>query len=110
MYTVPITAVPNQQVVFNVDGAFWQLNIHQSINFMCADIVRDGEPVVTGVRCFGGAPLMPYPYMYEPSFGNFVFDSDADWEVFGSSCNLYYLTSDEFAQYMESLNTGVFAE
>ena len=109
MYPVPISAVPNQQIEFSVDGSFWQLNIHQSINFMCADIVRDGAAVVTGIRCFGGSPLMPYPYMYEPTFGNFIFDSDADWEAFGISCNLYYLTNEEFSEYTTSLATGVMA-
>lgn len=108
MYQIPLRSVPNQQISFNLDGAYWQLAIHQSINFMIADITRNGAPVVTGQRCFGGSPLMPYAYMYMPQYGNFVFDSDGDWTAFGAACNLYYLTSSEFADYLASLETGLF--
>jgi hypothetical protein len=106
MYEVPLTALPNQSIAFNVDGAYWQVRVFQSINFMCADITRNGQAVITGVRCFGGIPLMPYPYMYEPNFGNFVFDSDADWTNFDSSCHLYYLTNAEFAEFQTNLEVG----
>jgi len=68
---------------------------------MCADITNNGEPVASGVRCFAGQPLMQYPYMYEPNFGNFVFDSDADWTNFGGDCNLYYLEQAELQEFQE---------
>jgi hypothetical protein len=107
MYQVPLTSVPNQDIAFNIDGAYWQVHIFQSINFMCADIMLNGSPVIYGVRCFGGVALMPYEYMYQPLYGNFVFDSDADWTNFGTSCNLYYLENAEFAQYQTAYLTGV---
>lgn len=66
---------------------------------MCADVTRNGTPIANGVRCFGGIPVMPYSYMFAPDFGNFVFDSDADWTAFGAACNLYYLSASEFTQY-----------
>jgi hypothetical protein len=106
MYAVPLIAIPNQSIDFNVDDAYWQLHVYQSINFVCADIMLNGNSVITGVRCFGGSPLMPYPYMYEPDYGNFIFDSDADWTNFGQSCNLYYLESSEFADFIETISIG----
>jgi hypothetical protein len=108
MYIVPLVAVPNQRISFNIDSAFWQLHIYQSISFMCIDIVQNGVPVVTGNRCFGGVPLMPYEYMFDPNYGNFVFDSDGDWTNFGTdgSCNLYYLQVNEFDEFMETIKVG----
>lgn len=98
MYQVPLNQLPNQSVSFNVDGAYWQLKVYQAINSVCADISRNGESIAAGVRCYGGMPLMQYDYMHRPDFGNFVFDSDADWTVFGTSCNLYYLNKTELQQ------------
>lgn len=71
---------------------------------MCADVTRNGQPIISGVRCFVGQPLMPYPYMYEPNFGNFVFDANPDYTNFGVSCNLFYMSSSEFAQFKELMS------
>jgi len=101
MFQIPLSALPNQSISFNLDGAYWQLRVFQAVNSMCADISRDGVPIVTGVRCYGGVALMQYPHMYQPNFGNFIFDSDADWTNFGTSCNLYYLQCGELEQFSE---------
>jgi len=45
--------------------------------------------------------------MYQPNFGNFMFDSDADWTEFSASCNLYYLEQDEIAEFTDALQAGV---
>jgi hypothetical protein len=107
MYSVPLEAIPNQTISFNADGAYWQVHLYQSIDHVCADIDINGVNVISGVRCFGGYGLMPYAYMYEPNYGNFVFDTDADWTNFGSSCNLYYLENAEYAAFQEAMNSGV---
>lgn len=109
MNQIPLTALPNQNISFNVDGSYWQLHIYQCVNFMCADVTRDGVAVVSGVRCFAGMPLLQYPYMYLPDFGNFIFDADVDWTNFGLSCNLYYLHQDELQQFQEMMLSGVSA-
>lgn len=101
MFLVPVTPVPNQSISFNVDNVYWQLHIYQSITHMCVDIVMAGAPVISGHRCLPGIQLMPYPYMYEPNFGNFIFDNTVDWTEFGNECNLYYLTSSEFEQFKQ---------
>lgn len=99
MDLIPLTSVPNQSVAFNVDGAYWQIHIFQASEAMHADITRNGTTLISGTGCFGGIGLLPYDYLYEPTFGNFIFDSDADWTQFGTSCKLYYLTKTELAQY-----------
>lgn len=109
MYQVPITALPNQNISFNVDGAYWQIHVYQSVLHMCIDVARNGTPVASGVRCFVGIPVLQYEYMYLPNFGNFVFDSDVDWTNFGVSCNLYYLQQNELQQFMSMVQSGVSA-
>ena len=106
MYKIELNPVPNQTVSFNLDGAFWQIHIYQSISFMCADITLNGRRIISGVRCFAGIGLMPYSYMTAPRFGNMVFDSDADWSGFGSVCNLYFLDAAEYAEFKNLMLTG----
>jgi hypothetical protein len=101
MYKIPLTSIPNQAVSFNLDGAFWKIHIFQAVDRMYMDISRGGEVIILGSRCLGGIPLMPYTYMFAPNFGNFIFDSDADWTLFGDSCNLFYLPSAEYAEYAQ---------
>ena len=103
MKVIPLSALPNQRVAFNVDGAFWQIHVYMALTSMCADITRNGENVINGIRCDKGLPLLPYGYMMEPNFGNFVFDSDVDWEKLGTECNLNYLSYDEFQAYKTAL-------
>lgn len=103
MKKIPLVAAPNQKLAFNADGAYWQLHIYMAINHMCADISKNGAAVINGVRCVSGVPLMPYSYMSAPNFGNFIFDSDADWELFDSTCNLYYLSKAEIEEYKSEL-------
>lgn len=99
MELIPLAAVPNQSVAFNADGAYWQVRLFQAVNKMHADITRNGTVLITGTPCFGGIGVLPYEYLYLPTFGNFVFDSDVDWTAFGTSCRLYYLTAIELAEY-----------
>lgn len=46
---------------------------------------------------------MPYKYMYAPDFGNFIFDSDVDWTLFGELCNLYYLELSEYEEFQRKM-------
>lgn len=105
MYAIPLSAVPNQSIAFNVDGAYWQLHIYQAVERMYADVTLNGNVIIRGVRCFGGMPLMPYEHLHMPRFGNFIFDTDADWTEFGLSCFLYYLPLPEYEEY-KALQNG----
>lgn len=106
MQQVPIIATPNQELAFNADGSYWQLSVYQAATHMCADVSRDGNALIQGVRCFVGQPLLPYPYMTSGGYGNLVFDSEPDWNNFGTTCNLYYLSQVELAQFQELLLTS----
>lgn len=103
MLIIPLIQAPNQSVSFSADDVLWSIHVYQTISFVCADITKNGEPLINGVRCFGGIPLLQYTYMYDPDLGNFVFDTDADWTNFGASCNLYYLSHDELEQFQALL-------
>lgn len=100
MNKIPLSTLPNQQLAFNLDGAYWHLHIYQAVSRMYMDISRNGVKLIDGVRCFGGIGLMPYKHLHLPSFGNFIFDSDADYTNFGNTCQLYYLTLEEYNQFI----------
>lgn len=107
MLSISLNPVPNQSVAFTADGAYWQAHIYQGASFMCADISINGTVVISGVRCFPGVALLPYSYMTAPDLGNLFFDSDVDWNGFGTTCNLYFLESDEVEQFETLLLTGM---
>lgn len=107
MLAIPLAQVPNQQISFIADGVLWTVHVYQAVTHMCADVLKNNVAVISGVRCFGGVALMPYAYMYEPSLGNFMFDSDGDWTEFGASCNLYYLEQSEIQTFVDALASGV---
>lgn len=104
MQKVPLTAVPNQTIDFPADGAYWSLHIYQAKSRVYADVARGGVTLISGVRCLSGIGLLPYKHLYLPNFGNFIFDTDADWSEFNNSCNLYYLTLAEFLEYKALLD------
>jgi hypothetical protein len=99
MLQIPLAEVPNQTISFNADNVLWSLHVYQGGNFMCADILKNGIPTINGIRCFGGIALLQYDYMTAPNLGNFLFDVDADWTEFGLSCNLFYLSQSEMAEF-----------
>lgn len=103
MLSIPITPDPNQSLSFNADGAYWQLRIYQAIESMCVDIKRNGVDIENGLRVYVGMPVLPYPYEYTPIFGNFVFDGEVDWTLFGSETNLFYLNAAELSEYQSAM-------
>jgi len=106
MLQIPISAVPNQALSFNADGAYWQMHIFQAIESMCVDIKRNGVDIITGSRVSVGDPVMPYPHLYQPDFGNFIFDGVTDWTLFGSECRLFYMNAAEFKTYQALVLAG----
>lgn len=103
---IPLSKLASQEVSFNTDGAYWTIKVYPGVTHMIAEISRNGTLLMSGIRCFGGYKLLPYDYMSAGGFGNFIFDSDADWENFGDygTCNLYYLTADEMEDYESIIN------
>lgn len=106
MFQIPLDSVPNQNVSFNVDGAYWQLHVYAAIEHMCVDVYRNGTLLIQGIRCFGGIPLVPYDYLMN-GYGNFIFDSEVDFVNFNNTgCNLYYMNVTEFAEYINQIKAG----
>lgn len=106
MLLIPLNAVPNQRLSFNVENAYWRIKIYQASESMCADVQINGNMVISGTRCFGGIPVVPFRYLTAPTHGNLIFDGEVDWEQFGNSCRLYYLTDQELAQYQRLIERG----
>lgn len=106
MYQIPLTVLPNQSIAFSLDGGYWKIHVYLAKTHMCADITLNDVKIVDGVRCFGGIVLMQYKHLHLPLYGNFVFDSDADWTVFGTECNLYYMDAAEFTEYNGLIMAG----
>lgn len=110
MQEIPLEQVPNQRLSFNIGQSYWTLKVYQAINHMCIDISLNGNALVSGVRCFGGIPAIPFESLIPEGVGNFIFDVDADWELFSNSgCRLYYLNADEYAQYKSSMMGVIYA-
>lgn len=106
MQQVPLNAVPSQNLNIQLDGEYWFLEFFLSMEFVCVSISRDGESLISGQRCFVNQPLLPYSYMYEPKFGNFLFDSEVDWQNFNGLCSLYYLDAEEYKEYKDLIRQG----
>jgi len=98
MQQIPLLQIANQSLNVVLDTGEYVLTIREANGCMMADIERDGLAVVTGVRCLTGEPLIPYAYLQS---GNFVFsttnDDLPDWNQFGLTQGLYYLTDAEMA-------------
>lgn len=99
MLLIPLSNLPNQTISFNADGAFWELHFYQAIDHMYADVALNGVTIIQGTRCLGGIGVLPYNHLHEPKYGNFVFDNIVDWNNFGSTCLLYYMTLAEWNEY-----------
>jgi len=54
-----------------------------------------GEPFI----CYPNQPVIPYPYIEDILGGNFIFETEDDnypnYENFGKTCNLFFVTKDE---------------
>lgn len=68
---------------------------------MVIDITREDEDIIKGQRCTPDRLLLPYPYL-EGKTGNFTFECDddsyPDYQKFGSTHRLWYLTAEELAE------------
>lgn len=105
MMQIPLAIIPNQTLSFVADSDLWELHIFQAVSLMYMDIKINGNLILSATRCVGGSLLIPYDYMWKPKYGNLVFDATPDWEQFGVTCNLLYLSNSE-AKTWEGLTNG----
>lgn len=101
MIQIDLDPIPNQSFSLVVDQSRYEVTIRLAVEVMIADILRDGEEVVLGVRCLPDTLIIPYQYL-EGSKGNFVFLTEGDeipnYTLFGVTQNLYYLSPTELAE------------
>lgn len=93
MRTIPLSAVPNQSLSVRLDDTRLVLRLKEANGVMVADLERDNETVILGTRVLAGEPIIPYRYLEQ---GNFLIltinDELPDWNLFGISQTLVYLT------------------
>ena len=101
MDTIPLTAVPNQRLTVRLEGALFDLTIKLAGSLMAATILRNGETVVSGVRCLPDMPLIPHRYL-EGMTGNFMFLTEGGryphYSRFGGADELVYATAKELEE------------
>lgn len=99
MRTLPIEAMPNQQLSINIDGNRWTVRLKIAVNSMFADIYLNDEPLILGQRIAVGTPVIPYDYL--ATAGNFIFvvegDALPDWTQFGITQQMLYVSPGELA-------------
>ena len=99
MRIVPLIAAPNQSLNFiDPAGNRWALRIKIARNGMFADVSVNETALLVGQRFAVGTFLIPYI----ATLGNFALVTDneqaADWEQFGVTQTLLYITPQEQAQ------------
>ncbi len=96
MIQLEISAIPNQTISARLDDAFYIITLKTAAGIVSADINRDGVDIVQGQRVSAGSAIIPYEYLAN---GNFVIITEneeyADYQKFGSTQFLLYLTLDE---------------
>lgn len=94
----------NQEFDVQIDGV--DKDIHIALrtvkDIILMSVTVDKELLGIPFICFPGQPVLPYPYMVEKLGGNFMFVTEngvyPNYENFGTSCNLYFITSDDLAE------------
>lgn len=98
MRVVPLAAVPNQAFTITIEGVRWAVTVKTARGVMCADVARDGMPLLTGTRVLAGEAIIPYRYLQT---GNFIFLTIAgelpDYNAFGVSQIMVFLSAEEIA-------------
>lgn len=95
MREIQLKSIPNQKLTTTLDGKTYGLHFKQS-GTMIVDVTVDEETVISGLKCYPNIALVPYGYLVD---GNFFFVTEneelPDYENFGTTCKLYYLTDEE---------------
>jgi len=98
MRTIPIQAVPNQELSVTVENLRFVITLKEARGVMVADVALDGVTLLRGTRLLAGEAVIPYRYLEN---GNFYLLTDEgrlpDYRRFNASQQLVYLTADEMA-------------
>lgn len=96
MQLITLQAIPNQSFNIQLDNALYKIAVKCGGAFMFVDIIRNGEPIVLGMRAVTGAFLIPYKYL---EIGNFIFTTRNEeyptYVQFGVNQYLFYFSQTE---------------
>ena len=97
---VTIAQMPNQIFSRTYEGVKYTFHLRTFNGMMYADIAIDDEDVASGVRCVGGAWLVPQHAADAAGGGNFKFETLGDaypwYEDFGETCKLEYYNPEAY--------------
>lgn len=95
---VTLQPIPNQTLTTTLEGMRYQITLKAAGGIMAVTLDRDGQRLFSGLRTVARTPLIPYRYLFS-GIGNLLFDTDndelPDWQAFGITQTLIYLTADE---------------
>ena len=95
---VPVQAIPNQTLSIVLDNDRFDIELKSTATSTAASITRNEELLISGVRCVGGTPLIPYEYL-RASSGNFIFSTPREqipyYTNFGIDQFLFYFSAAE---------------
>lgn len=102
-YIIETKNIPNQEFSTTINNIDMRIHIRyvstEDSGIMLFNLQIGGEYVCPDVPCFANQKILPYPYMEQEAGGNFIFETENDeypnYENFGGSCNLYFVTQDE---------------
>lgn len=69
MRTIPLDAIPNQELSVTLDGNRWDITIKECNGVMCCTLSLNDALLLSGQRIVAGSPLIPYKHMQ--AYGNF---------------------------------------
>mgnify|MGYP001592855771 CR=1 FL=1 len=105
MRAIPLAQIPNQSFTLRLDGQRMVLRVKEARGLMVLDFEREGVTLLSGSPIIAGEALIPYRYLES---GNFILltvaDELPDWQQFGLSQTLVYLSAAEiFAAFRMSV-------
>ena len=116
IYAIELQPLPNQQFSLTINNINMNVDLKAAgsnttneneltqltpatAQIMLFAMQINGEYVCPYVPVFANQGLLPYKYMVSIAGGNFFFETDQDeypnWQNFGTSCYLYFITEDE---------------
>jgi hypothetical protein len=104
MINIQLSNIPNQSLSFISSNNYYNIKLYVCNNtplspdtaIMACDIEVNNTPIITGFRLVPGAPLIPYPYLFD---GNFILltrnQEYPNYNFFGINQFLIYASQEE---------------
>lgn len=97
MQTIPLSAIPNQDITVTFGDKRWGLVIKEANGVMVIDVTLNEVNLLRSQRIVCGSPIIPYTYMQGD--GNFWFVTENDeipfYERFGVDQTLVFVEPGE---------------